>query len=57
MTEIFEYEIVLHVIENSSLIYINSLLCKSVDWSLYDRGLRHERVKRGNFAQNRASYE
>ena len=22
------------------------LLCKSVDWFLYDNGLRHERVKR-----------
>ena len=25
------------------------LLCKSVDWFLYDRGLRHERVKIGKF--------
>ena len=32
----------------SSLLYRNQsidLLCKSMDWFLYDRGLRHERVK------------
>ena len=25
--------------------YMISLLCKSMDWFLYDNGLRHERVK------------
>ena len=31
-----------------SLLYriqSNDLLCKSIDWFLYDRDLRHERVK------------